>query len=291
MDAQGNGNDHAVRRYQSSVESRALPFSTGVYRVARVAPFRVLRGKRLLVLLLLVFCPVLVVLLMRIYGASSGLGVRGFVDHSTLFYLTAIFPVTLLFLGAAAIGDDIDNGTLLYLRLRPVGRAAIVCGRYLAAVLCAILLLAPPVILMYLLHVGFAGFGFLLEQLPILLVMLGNVVLGSLIYGALFLLLSLVMRHAVIVGLVFVAIWEVFISVFPSKAALATVSFHLSAILWRQAGEGGELAQRMKSFEESKLLPSALQSTLGLLAMSAVLLGLACWVFRSREYVERPGDA
>ena len=291
MNASGDTSDHAVHRFQPVVTARALSFAQGTYRVARVEPFRVLRGKRLLTLLLLVFCPVLVVLLMSIYGASSSLGVRGFVDHSTTFYLTAIFPVTLLFLGAAAIGDDIDNGTLLYLRLRPVGRAAIVCGRYLAAVLSAVVLLAPPVVLMFLLHVGSGGAGFLMEQLPILLVMLGNVVLGSLTYGALFLLFSLTMRYAVITGLVFVALWEVFISVFPSKAALSTVSFHLSAILWHRAREGGELSQRMLDFEESEMLPSALQSVVGLLVASAILLTLACWVFRNREYIERPGDA
>jgi ABC-2 type transport system permease protein len=291
MNSGMNAGERAVTRYRPSVEFRSLSFARGTLRVARVAPFRVLRGKRLLTLLLLVFCPVLVTLLMRVYGATSGLGVRGFVEQSTIFYLTVIFPVTLLFLGAAAIGDDIDNGTLLYLRLRPVGRAAIVCGRYLAAVLSATVLLAPPVILTYALHVGFQGPAFLIEQLPLLLVMLGNVLLGCLTYGALFLLFSLLIRHAVIAGLVFIAIWEVFISVFPSKAALSTVSFHLSAILWHQSREGGELSQRMSGFEESGLLPSALQSTLGLLVASAALLALSCWTFRNREYLERPGDA
>ena len=281
-----------IVRHTPKVHARMLPFPKGAYRVARVAPFRVLRGKRLLALLLLAYSPVLVVLLMRIFGATASLGVRGFVEGATSLYVTIIFPVTLLFLGAAAIGDEIDNGTLLYLRLRPVGRGAIVCGRYFAAVLSSVVLLAPALVLLYLIQVGTRGGGLLVEQLPLLFVMLGNLVLASLSYGALFLLLSLLLRHAVIVGVFFVMGWEVFVSaVIPSKAALATVSFHLRAILWNQTHEGGELAEQMSSFEESGTLPTVLQSGVGLVLATVALLAVACWVFRTKEYIEKPGDA
>ena len=45
------------------------------------------------------------------------------------------------------MGDDIDNGTILYLRLRPLQRASIVIGRYVACSLSATVLLAPAVAL------------------------------------------------------------------------------------------------------------------------------------------------
>ncbi|MFH0946859.1 MAG: ABC transporter permease subunit [Planctomycetota bacterium] len=288
---EGSG-DTLIVQHEPKVRARVLPFLSAAYRVARVSPFRVLRGRRLLALILLAYSPVLVVLLMRIFGATSSLGVGGFVDGATSLYITVIFPVTLLFLGAAAIGDEIDNGTLLYLRLRPVGRGAIVCGRYFAATLSSVVLLAPPLILLYLIQVGARGSALLHEQLPLLFVMLGDVVLASLSYGALFLLFSLLLRHAVITGVFFVLGWEVFVSaVIPSKAALATVSFHLRAILWNETHEGGELAGQMTSFDEAGTLPSTFQSGVGLLVATLVLLALACWVFRTKEYIERPGDA
>lgn len=275
----------------SSRSARPLGFLVATYRVALVAPFQVLRGRRLLALSLLVLLPVVAVLLMRLYGASSGLGLQGFTRLSNILYLSMVFPVTILFLGAGAIGDDIDNGTLLYMRLRPVSRSAIVCGRYLAAALSSAVLLAPPVVLLYLIQVSWRGGDALVEHLPVLLAMLLNVLLAAVAYGAFFLLLSLFLRQAVILGLFFVVGWEFLVSaVIPSKAALATVSFHLSAILWHASGEGQALRKRMQVFEEAELLPTTAGSIFCLLSGALVLLLIACLVFRNKEYNERPGE-
>lgn len=267
-------------------------FFSATWRVTRIAPFQILRRRRLLALAFLALVPSIITVLLRIDGETSALGVRGFLDMSKVLFLTAIFPTTLLFLGAAAVGDDIDNGTLLYLRLRPVSRSAIVAGRYLAAVLSAVVVLAPAVVLLYVLQVGHRGASAVREELAILFVMLGNVVLASLAYAALFLLLSLMFRFAVIIGLVFVVGWEVLVSaVIPSKAALMTVSFHLRAIVWNVTTEGREMGRMMRQFEEMGMTPTIGESVAGLLIASLVLIAIACFVFRGKEFMEKPGDA
>ncbi|MBI4881477.1 MAG: ABC transporter permease [Planctomycetes bacterium] len=282
-----------MARYTPAQPRPALPrFPSAVWRVASLAPFQALRGRRLLALSLFVLCPVLAALLFRAYGAARVLGARGFTDLSCMFYLPVILPVTVLFLGAGAIGDEIDNGTFLYLRLRPVGRAAIACGRYLAVCLSAFVLLAPPIVLLYVLQVGWGGAAALSDELPLLAALLGVVLLAVLAYGAFFLLLALLLRHAVIVGLFLVAGWEDFVAtVIPSKAALWTISFHLRALLWHQAGEGRLLTRMMRFFVRAELVPSATASLLGLLIAAAALLALACFTFSRKEYLERPGDA
>ena len=264
----------------------------GALRVASVAPLQVLRGKRLIALLLLALAPTFLVLLMRIDGGSRGLGVRTFVDMVTILDLSGIFPLTLLFLGAAAVGDDVENGTILYFRLRPLPRASIVVGRYLACVLSATVLLAPAVTLQYTLQVGYRGMAALTESLPILLTLLGGVVLASMAYGALFLLMSLLFRRAVLIGLGFAIGWEALVSaVIPSNAALFTVSFHVRSLLWQTTSEGIELRGIMRNFEEAELIPTATTSVVGLLTASVVLVLLACLVFSRKEFMEKAGDA
>ncbi len=285
-------NAEAMGLVELDERPRPPGFLSATWRVTRIAPFQILRRRRLLALAFLALIPSFITILLRIDGETSALGVRGFLDVSKVLFLTAIFPTTLLFLGAAAVGDDIDNGTLLYLRLRPISRAAIVVGRYFAAVLSAIVLLAPAVVLLYVLQVGYRGADALREELGILLVMLGNAALASFAYAALFLLLSLMFRFAVIIGLVFVVGWEVLVSaVIPSKAALMTVSFHLRAIVWNTTTEGSEMGRMMRTFDEMGLTPSIGESVAGLLIASLVLIVIACLVFRRKEFMEKPGDA
>lgn len=277
-----------------ALDERPAPpgFLSGALRVARAAPFQVLRGRRLVALLLLCFVPVFVGVLLHLTGDAGQLGVRRFVDWTSILHMTGIFQVTLLFLGAAAVGDDIDNGTILYLRLRPLSRSSIVVGRYLACVLSATVLLAPAVVAHYLIQIAPRGVDALVESSPILFVLLGIVVLASLAYGALFLLLSLLFRRAVLIGLAFSIGWEVFVSTaVPSNAALLTVAYHLRTILWQTTTEGNELRHMMRPFLESALVPTPMTSVVGLLTASAVLVGMACVAFSRKEFMEKPGDA
>ncbi len=280
---------HAV-----TLEKRPKPpgFVGGALRVARVAPFRVLRGRRLLGLALFAFVPVLLVLLMRVEGEPRGLGVRMFVDMTTNLHLTGIFQVVLLFLGAAAIGDDIDDGTILYQRLRPLRRGSIVWGRYLACALSGAVLLAPATVALYVAQLADRGVDALLESAPILLTVLWIVVLASLAYSAVFVLLSLLFRRAVLIGLGLTIGWEVLVSrSVPSNAALGTVSFHLRSILWHSTSEGKELGRAMEPFEEAGLIPTPTASAVGLLVAALVLVTAASVVFGRKELKEQPGDA
>lgn len=260
-------------------------------RVAAIAPFQVLRGRRLFALLALSLGPLVVVLWLAARGRADGLGLRNFVDFAALFYFPGVFPLTLLFLGAAAIGDDIDNGTLLYLRLRPIPRASIVAGRYLAACASAWVLLSVPLALLYVVQVGWIGSGALVRHLHLLGVVLAIAALASLCYGALFLLWSLVVRAAVIVGLLIVIGWEFVLSLLPTRAAQFTVAFHNSCLLAHATDEGPELHERLALFQALDVVPAASSSVIALLAASAVFLALASSAFSRREYVEQPGAA
>ncbi len=267
------------------------PAIVAALRVAQVAPLKTLRGKRLLALVVLALIPTLVAVIMRVSSHGRALGVSGFADFTAIFFLGGITPLTMLFLGAAAIGDDIDNGTLLYMRLRPISRCAIIVGRYLALLMSALALLVPALALDYVVQVGWRGFDAVFASLPVLGAAALTAALAATAYGALFLLLSLLTRFAVVLGFFFVIGWEIVISLAPSKGALFTVSFHGRALVWQLAHEGGRPFRPLRRFVEEGLLPTPADSIVGLLVAATVLVTLAALAFRSREYAERPGEA
>src|SRR5215510_6151465 len=137
----------------SANASRRPPPPTGLAAVRAAAAScsaGALRGKRLLGLLALVGLPIVVQLVLLVWGGGRGTAFAAFaalVDHS---YLRAIIPLVLIFLGTAAFGDEWDGGTANYMVGAPISRGLIVVGRYLAAVRRALLLVLPALLLLYL---------------------------------------------------------------------------------------------------------------------------------------------
>lgn len=261
-------------------------------RVFRVQPLRVLRGRRLLGVALLVFAPVLVSALALARGFRDALGLGSFVDSAALFDAPIVFPITVLLLSGAALGDEIDDGTILYLRLRPIPRSSVVIGRWLSCALASFVLFAPAVTLRWCAQVASRGSFLAREGTGVLVAEILGAALAATVYSAFFLLLTLLIRRAVLVGLFYVFGWEMLVStVVPSQAAAYTVAFHVKSLLWAASDEGPELASMMVRFEEAGLLPAAGDTLAFAVTATATLLALACWVFAHREYVTRPGDA
>ncbi|MFQ5558110.1 MAG: ABC transporter permease subunit, partial [Acidimicrobiales bacterium] len=59
---------------------------------------------------------------------------------------TVVLPVVALVFGSASLGDAREDGTLVYLWLRPVDRLPIVVGAYLAAVTAVVPLTVTPIV-------------------------------------------------------------------------------------------------------------------------------------------------
>ena len=116
------------------------------------------------------------------------------------FALGTVVPLLGLLAGTGAIGPEIDDGSIVYLLSKPLSRHVMVVTKLLVAVTVVLLLGALPTLLAGLvlagttdgLAVGFA---------------VGAAAAG-IGYCALFLLLAVVTRNAVVVGLLYALIWE-----------------------------------------------------------------------------------
>src|SRR5689334_9211804 len=92
-------------------------------------------------------------------------------------YLRFVVPVLGVFYGTALIADEIDDKTITYLFTRPIPRSSILFGKYLAFLVCTVLLVLPSILFVYFLIVPL-GSGRIGAEFIRLLADLGMLVAG-----------------------------------------------------------------------------------------------------------------
>ncbi len=119
------------------------------------------------------------------------------------FGLIILVPIVALVFGSSVLGETREDGTLVYLWLRPMGRAPVVAGAAAAAATAALPLAVIPTALGGLLAAGGAtGSG------DLALAAAAAAALGVAAYSSLFVLLGLLVRKPIMWGLGYVLLWE-----------------------------------------------------------------------------------
>jgi len=154
-------------------------------------------------------------------GAGSGDPVEtavGFVNA----YLSTLTPVAVLVFGAAALGDLVDDATLVYLWLRPVPARVHVLAAWAATITITLPLVVVPMLLgTAIIH---TGDGVWLAALLGALVATGA-------YGALFVLAGIRFKRALPWGLVYILIWEGFVASAGKTASKLALRSYVRSIL------------------------------------------------------------
>lgn len=167
--------------------------------IAGVTLRALLGRRRTLLMLLLAGMPILVGLLVRVNdGEVRNLG-------ATLdgFVVRIILPLTALVFGTAALGSELDDGTAIHYLTKPIDRWTIVLAKLLVAGTLTAAMVVPSTVIGGLLMGGSASatmgvtFAFAIATL-----------IGSYVYVAIFLVLSIVTSRGLIIGLAYALIWE-----------------------------------------------------------------------------------
>lgn len=135
---------------------------------------------------------------------------------------TALVPIVALVFASASLGDTREDGTLVYLWLRPMDRWPVVVGAWLASITVSLPLTVVPLGLAALL----AGGGGELLGATVL-----AAVVGVVAYSALFVLLGLIVKNAIVWGLGYVLIWEGIVAAFGSFAAKLAIRGYTRSII------------------------------------------------------------
>lgn len=191
-----------------------------ISRVAKlVARTQLTRGR----LIFLLGMGAIIIVFSFIISASSGAG--RYVDTvSTIdkYGLGVVAPVVGLVLASAALGDMVDDRTLVYLWLRPVPRWQISVGAALASIGTALPLVVVPVTL-----AAFVGSG----DGKVVAAAAASSTIATLGYAGLFLALGFKVRRALVWGIAYILIWEGFLARTVGAAAKLSVSIYSTSLL------------------------------------------------------------
>ena len=194
--------------------------------VARLTFRGVLGRRRLLVLALLALPLLALAVLLRLFGPA---GATWPITVLKLYGLGTLLPLVALIAGTGVLSPEIDDGTIVYLLSKPVDRPAIVHTKLAVAVALTVVGSAVPALAAALILVGLDG--------GVAAGIVATAVLAGIAYCAIFVLVAILTRHAVIIGLGYALIWESVIGQYvPGARMLSVQQWALSA--------GGALSSR-----------------------------------------------
>jgi ABC-2 type transport system permease protein len=192
-------------------------------------------------------------------------------DLLNLLILFFFMPILALIYGASMIRNEIDDRSITLVITSPMDRRVSYLGYYLS------LVLVLSALLMVITTIGWGCFfavkGFDASAFQLLWPYLVTVCLGAMVYGALFLVFGVVLRHPIYLGLVYVFVWEDFIGSIPGAIGEYTLRHHLMVVAsaWVDYGE------------ISTVTGEPLLSALTLFLITMVMLALGAWAFWNKE--------
>ncbi|MFC0503369.1 ABC transporter permease [Micromonospora costi] len=142
--------------------------------------------------------------------------------------LAVVLPVVALIVGTGVLGAEIDDGTVVHILTKPLPRWQIVLPKLAVATGVTAATVAVP------LYVA----GVLADSVRLGLALAAAACLGALAYSALFLALSLLTRRPVLLGLVYVLIWEGLLGNFVSGTKVLSIQQYVIALADRLAPTG-----------------------------------------------------
>ncbi|MCZ4122464.1 ABC transporter permease [Streptomyces sp. H39-S7] len=198
--------------------------------VARLT-FRALLGRRRA--LILFALPALLIVIAGAVRALAGTDDGVTSDLLGGFALATMVPLIGVIAGTGAIAPEIDDGSIVYLLAKPLKRPSIILTKLVVAIGVAMAFSAIPTFIA----------GFILngnsQQLAVAYGIAAAV--ASVTYAAVFLLLGVVTRHAVVAGLVYALVWESLIGNLVPGAR--TLSVQQWALALAQKIGGGDIVQ------------------------------------------------
>ncbi len=160
--------------------------------------------------------PLVLILITVALKASHPQGGNGWPGHVLgQFGFSVILPLTALIIGTSVLGAEIDDGSIVHLLATPVRRSSMIVTKFTVAVALTIAFAAVPELIAAVIASGGAGrfaIGVFVGALA-----------GSVIYNALFVMVSVLTTRAIAVGLLYVLVWEIVLGNFVSGARLLSV--------------------------------------------------------------------
>jgi ABC-2 type transport system permease protein len=171
-----------------------------IFREIAALTLRALLGRRRTILMLLLAgIPILVGLIVK----ANGRGVEDAGATLDGLVIRLVLPLVALVFGTAALGSELEDGTAIYLLTKPIRRSTIVLAKItVAGTLTAAMLVPSTVIAGILLARPGSDAAGTTAAFAV------GVLVGSYVYVAIFVALSVLTTRGLIIGLAYALIWE-----------------------------------------------------------------------------------
>ena len=190
---------------------------------------RQLAGSRRLWLVLgLVALPVLAALLYHV-AESTSTSAEFADDITATLIASGILPLVMLLFGTSSFGNELGDRTLVYLAMKPLPRWRIVAPKLLASLLVGGL----PVAISGLVAVAVIRGG----DLGGALATGAGLLVGAAAYAAIFTWAGLATRHALVIGLVYVFVWEAALAAYLDGIRFLSIRRYTLALIDGLDGE------------------------------------------------------
>jgi ABC-2 type transport system permease protein len=208
-------------------EASAPPSRPGAMASMRAVYLLVLRSQasRAKIFGLLAMGAVAVVLGLVIGSGDATL--RDATRFVSVYALTLAVPVGSLVIGSAAFGDMIDDGTIVYLWMRPVPR-----WRHVVAATAASLTIVVPLVVGPVLVAAIATD----RGGDLVAGAVASALIGVVAYSGIFVLLGLWVKRALIWGLAYILIWEGFVASAGRTASRLAIRSYTRSIVSHATG-------------------------------------------------------
>ncbi|HEY6012817.1 MAG TPA: ABC transporter permease [Candidatus Limnocylindrales bacterium] len=228
--------------------------------------------RRTILIALLALVPILIAGIIRVGGTTSDAAslTAGLLDA---LLVTTVLPLVALVFGTGVLGSELDDGTAVYLLVKPIERWRIVLSKAVVAAAVTILLVVPSTLLSGLVVGSGRGaesitFAFTIAVIP-----------GAVLYATAFVALSVVTGRALIAGLLYVFIWEGLLAGLFAGTALLSVRQYVLAFARSLAG-----ADRAAITSSVDAQTAAILTVVVLAAAIAIAIRrLAAWEVRTAE--------
>jgi ABC-2 type transport system permease protein len=153
----------------------------------------------------------------------------------TAFGIAILMPLLSLIAGTGSIGPEIDEGSIVYLLAKPINRYSIVVTKLVVAV--------GVIVVFGVLPIAIAGVVLTGEVGRVTLAFTAGALCAGIAYAALYLLLAVVSRNAVVFGLVYALVWESLVGgLVPGAQTLSVQQWSLAVVKEVLGDRAGPLA-------------------------------------------------
>ncbi|OGO52301.1 MAG: hypothetical protein A2V84_14310 [Chloroflexi bacterium RBG_16_70_13] len=173
--------------------------------IAQITLRALLGRRRTLLMLLLAAIPILVGLLVRANARPGPVDVGAFLDA---IVIRVVLPLVALVFGTAALGSELEDGTAVHVLTKPIRRSTIVLAKITVAGTLTAALLVPSTIVAGMLIAGLLNTRPGSDPITATFAIGLGVLVGSYLYAAIFVALSIVTSRGLLVGLGYALIWE-----------------------------------------------------------------------------------